>query len=95
MLAVIHHMLVSERIPLPQIIQLASELTTRFLVIEYVPPDDAMFRRLTRGREHLHQDLTRESFEAACAPSFEIVRDEGLGETGRRLYLLRKKVEAR
>lgn len=93
MLAVIHHMLVTERIPLRSIMMLASELTTRLLVIEYVPPDDPMFRRLTRGRDHLHRDLTREGFEVACQEFFETVRTERLGDTGRRLYLLRKKCE--
>lgn len=90
MLAVIHHMLVSERIPLRSILGLARDLTTRLLVIEYVPPDDQMFRRLTRGRENLHTDFTRENFESACRDFFEIVRAEPLGESGRWLYLLSK-----
>ena len=55
MLAVIHHMLVTERVPLAEIIDLAAELTTNLLIIEYVAPDDSMFRRLTRGREELHR----------------------------------------
>ena len=58
MLAVIHHMLVTERVPLADIIDLAAELTTNILVIEFVAPDDTMFQRLTRGREELHKDLT-------------------------------------
>jgi hypothetical protein len=95
MLAIIHHMLVSERIPLPQIIKLASEMTTKLLVIEYVSPDDPMFRRITRGREYLHQDLTRESFETACQPLFETVRMQRLGDSGRWIYLLRKRAEVR
>ncbi len=93
MLAVVHHMLVSERIPLPQIIKLASEITTKLLIIEYVPPDDPMFRRITRGRDHLHRDLTRGGFESACREFFETVRAVPLGETGRWLYLLHKRSE--
>jgi SAM-dependent methyltransferase len=95
MLAVIHHMLVTERIPLPQIIGLAAEITTNVLIIEYVPPDDPMFRRLTRGREHLHRDLTRQAFESACGEFFETERTQRLGDTGRWLYLLRKKSKVR
>jgi SAM-dependent methyltransferase len=90
MLAVIHHMLVSERIPIRAILGLAAELTTRLLVIEYVPADDQMFRRLTRGRENLHSDFTRDNFESACSEVFEIVRTEPLGASGRWLYLLSK-----
>ena len=92
MLAVVHHMLVSERIPLHSIFELASELTTNFLVIEFVPPDDPMFRQLTRGRDHLHRDLSKDGFEAASQKFFETIKAVRLGETNRWLYLLRKRV---
>ena len=74
MLALIHHMLVSERIPLEEIISLAAELTTGLAVIEYVSPADEMFRQLARGRDQLHQDLSEASFEEACRKRFDIVR---------------------
>ena len=91
MLAVLHHMLVSERIPLSSILRLASELTSAFLIVEYVPPDDPKFREIARGRDHLHADLTKESFEHECKPFFETIRATRLGETGRWLYLLHKR----
>ena len=91
MLAVIHHMLVTERVPLADIIDLAAELTTNLLVIEFVAPDDSMFQRLTRGREELHKDLTPELFETQCGRHFEIVRMQHVEGTTRRLYLLRKR----
>ena len=91
MLAVIHHMLVTERVPLADILGLAAELTTNILVIEYVAPDDSMFQRLTRGREELHKDLTTELFESLCQRHFEIVRVQHVEGTARRLYLLKKR----
>jgi 2-polyprenyl-3-methyl-5-hydroxy-6-metoxy-1,4-benzoquinol methylase len=91
MLAVIHHMLVTERIPLPEILELAAELTTDVLIIEYIAPTDSMFRRLLRGREHLFTDLTPELFEDACRRHFEIARTQHLENTDRRLYLLKKR----
>jgi SAM-dependent methyltransferase len=90
MLAVIHHMLVTERVPLADIIDLAAELTTNLLIIEYIAPDDSMFRRLTRGREELHKDLNQEAFEAICRRHFEIVRTQHVENTTRCLYLMRK-----
>ncbi|MGE5648170.1 MAG: class I SAM-dependent methyltransferase [Acidobacteriota bacterium] len=90
MLAVIHHMLVTERVPLPDILALAAELTTDIAVIEFIGPGDSMFRRLVRGRGELHKDLTPEAFEAACRPHFDIVRSRAIEGTHRRLYLLRK-----
>jgi SAM-dependent methyltransferase len=91
MLALIHHLLVTERIPLEEIMRLAYEVTNSLLVIEFVAPQDAMFRRLTRGREHLHANLDTKMFEQACAPYFEIVRSLTLPDTQRRLYCLKRK----
>ena len=91
MLAVIHHMLVSERIPLPEIMRLASELTRDLLVVEYVGPQDPMFKRISRGRDHLHVGLTEEYFESVARQYFEIIRAERLGDTHRRIYMMRRK----
>lgn len=91
MLALIHHLLVSERIPLEKILRLAYELTNQLLVIEFIEPQDAMFRRLTRGREALHASLTAEVFERACAENFEIVRSLALPGAKRRVYCLKRK----
>jgi SAM-dependent methyltransferase len=91
MLALIHHLLVTERIPLEEILRLAYQLTSQLLVIEFIEPQDAMFRRLTRGRESLHASLTSAVFERACAPHFEIVRSLALPGTQRRMYCLSKR----
>jgi len=91
MLAVIHHMLVTERVPLAEILDLAAELTSGILIVEFISPEDSMFRRLTRGREELHKDLTVELFETHCRRHFEIVRVQHVENSTRWLYLLRKR----
>ena len=91
MLALVHHLLVTERIPLEEILRLAAELTTSLLVVEFIPPEDKMFRQLARGREELHLALNHEVFEAACAAQFDIVKSLLLPGTQRRLYGLKRK----
>jgi SAM-dependent methyltransferase len=91
MLAVLHHMLVSERVPLASILDLAAELTRDALIIELIEPQDSMFRRLTRGRDDLHKDLNVSTFESACRQRFYIVRSERNPGGSRILYWLRKK----
>jgi SAM-dependent methyltransferase len=91
MLAVIHHLIVTERIPLEEIIELAAEMTKDALIIEFVSPQDSMFQRLTRGRDHLHVSLTPQVFEAACRPYFDQVRVQHVEGSTRWLYLLRKR----
>ncbi|HXD30776.1 MAG TPA: methyltransferase domain-containing protein [Pyrinomonadaceae bacterium] len=90
MIAVIHHLLVTERIPLGQIFEMASELTSDLLIAEFVPTNDPMFQRLSRGRDHLFHSLTADSFRQACERRFRIIRAQQLGETQRWIYLLRK-----
>ena len=91
MLGVIHHLMVSERIPLAEVVSLAADLTTDVLVIEFVAPQDQMFRQITRGRDHLFTSLTQELFEETCKTHFDLVRSERLDDTSRWLYLMRKK----
>jgi SAM-dependent methyltransferase len=94
MLAVIHHMMVTERIPLVEILDLAAELTRHVLIIEFVAPEDPMFRRLSRGRDDLFTGLRVEIFEDACLRRFEVVRSHHLEGTSRRLFMLIKKRES-
>lgn len=91
MLAIAHHLLVTDRVPLPEIINLAAELTRSLLLIEFVPVSDPMFQRLLRGRGALFAQYDRQSFERACETHFSVVRTADLPGTQRRLYLLRKK----
>jgi SAM-dependent methyltransferase len=90
MLAVLHHLLVTERIPLSEILEVCAELTTSYLVIEYVSKDDRLFQRLMRGRESLHADFSQERFEGAWQEHFTLIEKRPLKET-RWLYLLKKK----
>jgi SAM-dependent methyltransferase len=91
MLAVLHHLLVTERIPLPEVASLAAELTRDLLIIEFVAPHDDLFRTLTRGRGPLHEQLTRESFELAFGRYFESVQCDEVMPGRRWLYTLRKR----
>lgn len=91
MLAVVHHMLATERVPLEEILSLAASLTTDLLLIEFVEPSDPMFRRLVRGRDSLYAHLTASYFESACACCFEIIRKQPIAKSSRTLYLLRRK----
>jgi SAM-dependent methyltransferase len=91
MLAVLHHMLVTERIPLHEILRLARELTTDQLVVEFVAPGDEMFKLLTRGNDNLYQYLTRELFESVSEKFFKIERVEQLAGSQRWLYQMQRR----
>ncbi len=93
MLALIHHLLVTERIPLEAVIDLAGDLVSQsaagIVLIEFIAAEDSMFRRLVRGRDELYRHLTREHFETTALRRFDIVRTQHCEDTHRWLYLLR------
>ena len=91
MLAIVHHLLVSERIPLDDIFELAAGLTTRHAVIEFIGPADSMLRRILRGREALFLNYSAGIFRDSCQKYFRIVRAHKLPGSDRELYLLEKK----
>jgi FkbM family methyltransferase len=89
LLAVIHHLLLLEQIPLRSIVELCHRLTKKFTVVEWVPATDPMFLSLMRGRDSLYGSLSERDFVAACEGLFSIGRQEMLGN-GRILYLLNR-----
>lgn len=91
MLAVVHHLLVTERIPLREILELAACLTTNLLAVEFIGPDDPMFRLLCRGRMDLYRGYTKKVFEDTAMAFFEIIQSVRLGEMQRWVYLLKKR----
>ena len=90
MLAVIHHLLLSSQIPLDRIARLCTRITTRNVILEWVPPSDPKFIEVLRGREGLYTHLTEEAFRAAFTPHFAIERELTL-RNGRILFHLVKR----
>ncbi len=90
MLAVIHHLVLMEQIPLPAIVALCHRLTCGHLVIEWVPAEDPMYRSLMRGRTGLYGDLTEADLLAATEPGFHLLEREALAN-GRVLFLFQKR----
>ena len=62
------------------------------MVVEYVAPEDANFRRLYRGREELHSGLTEQAFARACEAHFTILDRLALQSGTRTMFLLQLKV---
>jgi SAM-dependent methyltransferase len=89
MLAVIHHLLLLEQIPLPDILALAHRLTTRFLIVEWVPASDPMYQSLMRGRDTLYAHIAEAHLLAACEGRFTTLNRLTL-DNGRILLLFEK-----
>jgi 2-polyprenyl-3-methyl-5-hydroxy-6-metoxy-1,4-benzoquinol methylase len=91
MLGLVHHLLVNERAPLDVILDLAAELTTDVLLIEFIGPEDPMFQALMRDRHPLGECLGLDDFERVCRRRFRIVRSCAIPKSQRVIFFLRKK----
>ena len=91
MLAVVHHLRVTEGVPVAEQFEAVAAITRRHLLVEYVPVSDPMFAAIARGREPLYADCQRPEFEATLLQRFQIERKHEL-PNGRVLYLARKRL---
>ncbi len=90
MLAVVHHLRITEGVPLAEQFDAVAAITRRHLLVEYVPVTDPMFAVIARGREPLYADCMRPAFEATLQQRFQIEREHELSN-GRVLYLARRR----
>ena len=90
MLAVVHHLRVTEGVPMAEQFEAVAGLTRRHLLVEFVPAADPMFAAIARGREPLYPDCVRPAFETALVKRFAIERTREL-PNGRVLYLARRR----
>jgi len=86
-LALVHHLAVSNNVPLPLIGRYFAGLG-RDLIVEFVPKEDSQVRRLLATREDVFPDYTREGFEQAFSASFSIRAREKVRDSIREIYLL-------
>lgn len=86
-LALIHHLSISNNVPLGRVAQYLSGLC-RHLIIEWVPKQDVQVQRLLRSRRDVFEDYTQDVFEAEFQRCFRILDRRPIGDMGRVAYLL-------
>ena len=92
-LALIHHIAISNNIPLPLIAELFSRICT-YLIIEFVPKSDSQVKRLLSTREDVFPNYHHDGFESAFTNHFHIIEKIGIEDTERTLYLMKIKHES-
>ena len=89
-LALVHHLAISNNVPLERIAQFARRLGT-YLAIEFVPKTDSQVQRLLARREDIFSGYTEEGFESAFEKHFQIEKREEIQGSERILYLMRRR----
>jgi len=89
-LALIHHLAISNNVPLPTIANYFRQLG-RSLIIEFVPKQDPQVQRLLRNRDDVFGDYHVGGFEEAFSRQFDVAESTLIGTAGRKLYLMRSR----
>ena len=89
-LALVHHLAISRNVPLSMVLGLFADLAP-WAIVEFVPKDDAMVRRLLSSRRDVFPEYDLEGFRAAASDRFEVVRESPIEDSLRVLFLLRRR----
>lgn len=86
-LALIHHLAISNNLPLDSLAEFFSQLG-RWLIIEFVPKEDSQVQRLLKNRRDIFSGYHLAGFEAAFSKCFAIREKLPLPNSSRILYLM-------
>lgn len=90
-LAVIHHLLVGANLPMAAIRDLFATLAQKHLILESVPTDDVMFRRLIEFRVNLFDSVTLAHCLAVFSEKFALAHKKSIQNSPRTLLLFEKR----
>ena len=89
-LALIHHLAIGKNVRFDQMAELFSDMAP-WLIIEFIPKTDPKIALLLQNRKDIFDDYTEESFTAAFAKRFSIIKKQTLTHTGRIMFLMQRK----
>ena len=89
-LALVHHLAISRNVPLPMVLGLFADLAP-WAIVEFVPKEDRMVRRLLATRRDVFPEYTLDGFRAAATERFEVVQEAPIEDSLRVLFLLRRR----
>jgi ribosomal protein L11 methylase PrmA len=90
LLAVIHHLAISNNLPFDKIASYFSSLT-KHLIIEFVPKGDSQVDKLLLNRKDIFKDYTLGRFEEEFSKYFNILEKQPIEESSRVVYLMKSK----
>jgi SAM-dependent methyltransferase len=93
-LALIHHLIVSESIPAQEVAKLITRLTSRYVMVEFIDPEDPMMKLLIGRHRRDCSDFALAKQKAAFLQYFDVEAVEALPASKRELALLRKRSQA-
>jgi hypothetical protein len=90
-LALVHHLAITNHLPLPKIASFFHQICRRFLIIEFVEKSDAQIREMLATRPEAFPDYHEAAFEAAFAEFFDVRKTALVGDSARKIYLMERR----
>ncbi len=91
-LALLHHLVLTKNIPLPQVIDFLAACTGSCLIVEFVPLTDEKARQLLANKVVHHALYDAAAFEELCSLHFTIEEKKAVPFSERILYKMKKNV---
>ncbi len=90
-LALVHHLCITKNIPFSLIAKLFSQLTSQYLIVEFVPKSDPKVIEMLRNREDIFSDYQESSFIKWFEKYFELLEVHSCTCSERKLFLWKTK----
>ncbi|MBK8495857.1 MAG: hypothetical protein IPL50_13210 [Chitinophagaceae bacterium] len=89
-LALVHHLAIAKNVPLHLIAGWLQPMG-EYLVIEFVPKTDEKVKLLLQNRKDIFDKYDLENFKTIFANTYQVVKEEKVGNTDRVLFLMKRK----
>jgi len=89
-LALIHHLAISNNVPLEMIASMFAKLSP-WLIVEFVPKHDSQVQRLLSTREDIFENYDQANFEGKFSNIYDLVTSDEIQDSHRTLYLFKRK----
>jgi len=89
-LALIHHLSIGKNISFKMLAEKLAD-SCKLLIIEFVPKSDPKVQMMLQSRKDIFSNYSKEKFEEEFVKHFMIEKQQQVSDSGRVIYLLRKK----
>jgi hypothetical protein len=90
-LAIIHHLVLIRNIPIIDLASFCNELSSKYLIIEFVPLSDPKVQLMMADKKIFHRPYDYDAFEQAFQLYFHIEQTQMIAGTERKMYWMKKR----
>lgn len=90
-LAIIHHLVLIRNIPFTDLAFFCNQLSSKYLIIEFVPLSDPKVQLMMADKTIFHQPYDCEAFEQAFQLYFHVEQSQIVAGTERKMYWMKKR----